>query len=144
MHRRPLGRPRAIVAVSAVILLVASVLPWWTVGGDGGLPVLSGNGLDGSGVLVFLAAVACLALLTLPYAAERQVGADRWLTYALFAGVAWVGLVLRIVVLAGSGAFTFREPAEVVSRMPGLWLAVVGLLLLSRAVYEIAVEQPRP
>ena len=143
MHRRPLGRPRVLVTIAAALMLLASVLPWWTVGGDDGLPILSGNGLDGSGMLVFLAAVASLALLTLPYAAERPVAADRWPTYGLFTGTAWVGLALRVAGLAASGAFAFREPTEIVSRMPGLWLAVLGLLLLSRGVYEIAGEHPR-
>ena len=33
MHRRPLGLGRRLAAVCALIVLVGSVLPWWTVGG---------------------------------------------------------------------------------------------------------------
>lgn len=140
MHRRPLGRARTLVAIAAVTLIVGCVLPWWTVGGDGGLPARSGNAFDGAGILVFLIAVASLALLTLPYAAERPIGADRWPAYALFVGLGWLGLGLRVLDLLGSGAFTVHEPSELVTRMPGLWVVAIGLSVMSRAAYDVASE----
>jgi hypothetical protein len=110
------------------------------VGGDGALPARSGNGFDGSGILVFLTAVASLALLTLPYAAERPIAADRWPAYALLVGVGWLGYGLRVLDLFGSGAFTVQEVSEIVTRMPGLWVVGIGLAVLSRAAYDVAGE----
>ncbi|MCI0345055.1 MAG: hypothetical protein L0221_06350 [Chloroflexi bacterium] len=140
MHRRPLGRARTLVAIAALGVLIGCVLPWWTVGGDGGLPALSGNAFDGTGILVFLAAVASLALLTLPYAAERPIGVDRWPAYTLFVVAAWIGYLWRVLDLWGSGAFTFAEPLEVLTRMPGLWVVGIALAVLSRAAYDVASE----
>lgn len=94
------------------------------------------------GIVVFAAAIATLALLTLPYATERPVSADRWTTYALIVAVGWIGFVYRIVELASIPAFRFAEPADVVIRIPGLWLAGIGLAILSRAVYEM-IQEPR-
>jgi hypothetical protein len=140
MHRRPLGRARTLVAIASAILLVGCLLPWWTVGGASGLPVQSGNGFNGTGILVFLTAVASLALLTLPYAAERPIAADRWPAYALFVVAGWAGFGLRVFELVGSGAFTFSDPSEVFTRMPGLWVVAIGLATLSRAAYDVAGE----
>ena len=140
MHRRPLGRARTLAAIASVALLIGCLLPWWTVGGDGGLPARSGNAFDGTGILVFLAAVASLALLTLPYAAERPIGADRWPAYAMFVVGGWIGLLWRVFDLWRSGAFTVHDPAEILTRMPGLWLVAIGLALLSRAAYDVAGE----
>ncbi|HZM73173.1 MAG TPA: hypothetical protein VFC71_07320 [Candidatus Polarisedimenticolia bacterium] len=140
MHRRPLGRARTLVAIAAVALLAGCLLPWWTIGGDGGLPIRSGNAFDGTGILVFLAAVASLALLTLPYAAERPIGADRWPAYTLLVVLGWIGYVWRVVDLGTSGAFTFHDPSEAFTRMPGLWVVGIALAVLSRAAYDVASE----
>ena len=140
MHRRPLGRARTLVTIAALVLLVGCLLPWWTVGGDGGLPARSGNAFDGTGIFVFIAAVASLALVTLPYAAERPILADRWPAYALFVVVGWIGFGLRVIELLTSGAFTIHEPSELVTRMPGLWVVAVGLAIASRGAFEVAGE----
>ena len=140
MHRRPLGRARTLVAIAAVAVLIGCVLPWWTVGGDGGLPARSGNAFDGPGILVFLAAVASLALLTLPYAAERPIGADRWPAYTILVVAAWIGYLVRVFDLLDSGAFRFGDPSEVFTRMPGLWVVGIALAVLSRAAYDVASE----
>ena len=39
-----------------------------------------------------------------------------------------------------AGAFQFNSPAEVVTNGPGLWLAAIGLGLLSRAAYVMTRE----
>src|SRR5262245_5526850 len=127
MHRRPVGRSRLLAAIGALIALVGCFLPWWTRGGDNGLPVLSGTGFDSLGILVFAASIATLALVTLPYASERPVPADRWSSYAIIAGVGWLGFAYRLVDLAGTHAFAFDEPADVITRIPGLWLPAMGL-----------------
>lgn len=142
MHRRPVGRTRLLAAIGALIALVGCFLPWWTVGGVEGLPVRSGNAFDSLGILVFAAAIATLALVTLPYASERPVSADRWSSYAIIAGIGWLGLAYRIIELATGSAFQFSEPADVVTRIPGLWLAVLGLIVLARAAFEM-LQEPR-
>lgn len=144
MHRRPLGRGRTLAALSAPLLVLSCILPWWQVGGSPGIPVESGNGLAGSGIAVFLVGALALALVTLPYAAgDRPVGLDRWLSFAILAGVGWIGLAWRVIDLALIGAFQFDEPSEVLTNGPGIWLAAIGLVVLSRAVFEMAAEPSR-
>jgi hypothetical protein len=141
MHRRPVGRTRILASVAAIVTLVGCLLPWWTVGGIDALPTQSGNGFDSFGILVFIAAIATLALVTLPYASERPVSADRWQTYALFALAGWLGFAARIVDLGLSQAFAFREPIDALARIPGIWVAGIGLVILARAIYDMTREQ---
>ena len=133
MHRRPVGRSRLLAAIGALIVLAGCFLPWWTVGGDAGLPVTSGNAFASLGILVFGAAIATLALVTLPYASERPVPADRWSSYAIIAAAGWIGFAYRLLELGTAGAFRFAEPADIVTRIPGTWLAGIGLVILARA-----------
>ena len=141
MHRRPLGRGRTLAALAGALLAIGCVLPWWKVGGASGIPPIGGNGFEGSGIIVFLVGIATLALLALPYAAgDRPVGIDRWLSYLLLTIVGWIGFGIRAVALFVDGAFRFTEPVQVVTNGPGIWLAVIGLALLSRATYDMARE----
>lgn len=142
MHRRPVGRSRLLAAIGALVVLAGCFLPWWTFGGTDGIPPIGGNAFDSTGILVFAAAIATLALVTLPYASERPVAADRWTSYAIIAGLGWLGFAYRVIDLAASGAFSFSEPAEVLTRIPGLWLAGIGLVILARATYEM-LQEPR-
>jgi hypothetical protein len=142
MHRRTVGRSRRLAALGALVALVGCFLPWWSRGSGIGLPELSGTAFEGMGIVVFAAMIATLALLTLPYASERPVSVDRWSSYALITGIGWVAFVYRMVELASQGAFSFAEPADIVVRIPGLWLAGIGLAILSRATYEM-IQEPR-
>lgn len=143
MHRRPVGRPRTLAAVGAVVTLVGCVLPWWTVGGGPNeITQLSGNAFDSSGIVVFVAALVTIALVTLPYARERPVGIDRWTSYAIIAAVAWLAFLYRIADLAFAHALAFDQPTDVILRIPGLWLTVIGLIILGRAAYDMWL-QPR-
>jgi hypothetical protein len=141
MHRRPVGRSRILASLGAIVALVGCFLPWWTVGGTDQLPTIGGNAFDSFGILVFIAAIATLALVTLPYASERPVSADRWQIYAVFAGAGWLGFVGRIIDLGLSQAFAFRQPTDALSRIPGLWVAGIGLAILARAIYDMARER---
>lgn len=143
MHRRPVGRSRLLAAIGALVALAGCFLPWWTRGGSEGLPVLSGTAFESLGILVFAAAIATLALVALPYASERPVSADRWTSYALIAAAGWIGFAYRVIELASSRAFSFAEPTDVVTRIPGLWLAGIGLAIIARATYEM-LQEPRP
>ena len=48
----------------------------------------------------------------------------------------------RVVDLYTLRAFSFDQPADIVTRMPGLWLAGIGLVILARATYEM-LQEPR-
>ena len=136
MHRRPLGRGRTLAAVGAALAVVGCILPWWKVGGTPGITSESGTGLEGSAILVFLVGIVTLALVVLPYAAgDRPVGLDRTLSFALLAGVGWIGFAWRVVELITMGAFQFGAPAEAFTNGPGLWLSLAGLAVLARAAY---------
>ena len=144
MHRRPLGRGRTLAALAAPLIVVGCILPWWQVGGTPGIPIESGNGLAGSAIAVFLVGVVSIVLVALPYAAgDRPLGLDRWLSFAILAVAGWVGLAWRVLELALIGAFQFHEPAQILTNGPGVWLAALGLIVLSRAVYEMAGEPGR-
>jgi len=141
MHRRPLGQGRTLAALGGGLIVVGSILPWWQVGGDPGLPAVSGNGLEGSGIIVFLVGVVTLALVALPYAVgDRPTSIDRWTSYALLVIVGWVGFLWRAIDLLMRGAFAFDEPVQVFTNGPGLWIAALGLAILSRAVYRMTRE----
>jgi len=143
MHRRPLGGGRTMAAVAGVVILIGCVLPWWQLEqpGGGGLPPLSGNGLEASGILALLAGVATLLLVALPYAVgDRPTPIDRWEAYAFLAVVGWVGLGWRVIDLFGLGAFRFVDPLDVVTNGPGLWVTGIGLVILSRAAFVMTRE----
>ena len=142
MHRRPVRRSRRLVAIGALVALAGCFLPWFTRGGVDGLPSYQGTAFESMGILVFAAAIATLALVTLPFASERPVSADRWPSYALIGAVGWFGLVYRTIELAGLPAFSFAQPADIVTHIPGLWLATIGLLIMARATYEM-LSEPR-
>lgn len=138
MHRRPVGPPRTLAAIGAVLMLVGCVLPWWTVGGGPNeITQLSGNAFASSGIVVFIAALVTIALVTLPYARERPVRFDAWTSYAIVAVVAWLAFLYRIADLAFAHALAFDQPTDVVLRIPGLWVTVIGLIILARASYDM-------
>ncbi len=131
--RRPMSRGRKVAIGAAVVLLVGCLLPWYTFVGD--LPQLPFRAFDGSGVLAFVAALATLALVALPYAAgERRVSADRWLPHAMLTGLAMLGVLLW--------PFNFLDrPAGLLpDRALGYWLAMAGTIGLAWAARDIARE----
>jgi hypothetical protein len=142
MHRRPVGRARLLAALAAVVIVAGCLLPWWAVGGNEGLPRLTGNAFEGFGIVVFVVALATVALVTLPYARERPVGADRWPAYAILAGAGILAFGIRLVDLLALRAFAFDEPAEVFTNGPGLWVTGIGLVMLARAAYDVFREPP--
>ena len=140
MHRRPLGNGRRLALIGAVIVVVGSVLPWYGIGGqEGQLTALSMTAFDGTGILAFLAGLATLALIALPYAAgERPVGIDRGLAFGLLAAVALVGVVLWIPT-----ANILDAPEGLLpNRAYGFWISALGSIMLARAAYDISLEPP--
>src|SRR3954468_8234788 len=140
MHRRPLGRGRLLAAVGALVILAGCVLPWYsTGGGPGELPARVLPAFDGSGFLSFVAALGILALVALPYAADdRPVALDRWLSFALLAALAFVGMLLWPVNLLGDFAAGLLP-----DRAAGFWIAAVGVAIVCRAAYDIRLERRR-
>ena len=137
MHRRPLGAGRRLAGFASVLIIAACFLPWWQTSADLGLPPRSGNAFDGSGVLVFFVALAIIALLALPYAAgDVPVGLDRPLSFLILTVIGWLALGARVADLA----LTNLE-AVLPQRAYGLWLAALGLIILSRATYHIVRER---
>ncbi len=138
MHRRSMGPGRRMALLASILLVVGRVLPWSQLGGDGGLPVTVYRAFDGSGILSFLAGLATLALLALPYAmGDRPTGIDRGISFAVLAVAAILGVVLWIPnVLA--------DPAGLLPTVAyGYWITVVGAVLLGRAAYEIYLSPRR-
>lgn len=135
MHRRPVGRARWIAALAAIVILAGCVLPWYTAGGNRDLPAIPIHAFDGSGILVFVVALAVLALVALPYASDAPVAVDRTLSWVVLLAVGVLGFGLFIVehlhLIAGDVHGAFPD------RAPGLWLAGVGLIVLARGVLEI-------
>lgn len=136
MNRRGLGRGRLIAAVGGTVTLLGCFLPWYTIGGQA-LPARSSNAFDGAGIVVFVASVAVLALIALPYAAgDQPIAIDRGRTFLVVVGAGILGLLLRAFQLAGLGALGLPD------RALGLWIAGVGLAISAWGVAEILAEPP--
>ncbi len=133
MHRRELDRGRWIIAVSAIVLIVACFLQWWQIGGaEGELSEHSERALNTPfGLLMFLAAVAALLVIALPYAAETPVGIDRPFTYLICLIVMFGAYVWYFSQILLQGLIPY-PPA----RGPGLWVGAVAIVLFARGVYE--------
>lgn len=140
--RRGLGRGRAIAGVGSVLAIIGAFLPWSYVdsGGGPGLTRITTNAFDGTGVATFIAAVALLALLILPYATSSgRSGLDRWLTYVVLGAIMVVATLLQVLQLLPGGALKLAPPLDVL----GLYLGVLGTLLVVWGVAEIVNEEAR-
>ena len=138
MQRRPLGNGRRLAFLGALVVLVGCVLPWYTVGGAGDLPPLVYRAFDGSGFAAFLAALATIALVALPYAAgDHPVGVDRGLAFGILATIAVAAVILWV-------PNTLEAPEGLLpDRAYGFWVTAVGAIMLARAAYDIILEPPR-
>lgn len=141
MHRRPLGRGRLLAGAGAVVILIASWLPWYTAGGDtSGLNPIACNAFDGrcgtaGGMIDFIIALLVLALLALPYAVgDGAVAVDRGLSFLLLTVLGWLAWFYAIAAFLIQGDLVGLRP----DRAPGTWLAAIGLIMLSRATYLIS------
>ena len=128
-----------LAILAAVVIVLGCVLPWYRIGGElGSLTVIERNGFTGSGILAFLAAMATLALVTLPYAAgDQPIAADRGLVYLLILLVAIVGVAVWPLNVGEEFAGLLPD------RAPGYWITIAGILILARATYDIFREPAR-
>jgi hypothetical protein len=125
---------RWILAIGSILVLGSCFLQWWQIGGGAAeLPQNADIGIsDGRVFLMFLVAVATLLLLTLPYAANRQMSIDGPISY----------LILLIVALAGFGLRALSLAQDVILPIPptrglGFWIAALGLALMARGVWGL-------
>jgi hypothetical protein len=140
MHHTSASRGHWLVAIGAIVIVGSTMLQWWQIGGGPGeLPAKTGVGIsDGRVFLMFLASVATLLLITLPFASEAPIAIDHPLSYmALFAALL-LGYVLSLVSLAQQQLLPWPPQRGV-----GLWLAAVGLVLFARGVFEVFEERRR-
>ena len=140
MHNATPMRGRWILAIGAIVLVGSSLLPWWQIGGGvGELSTQSGVGIsDGRTFLMFLVAVACLLLVTLPFASEKPIPIDHPVVYLGLLALAILAYVWRVVLLAQQLLVPWPP-----TRGWGFWLAAVGLILLARGVFEVFEERRR-
>jgi hypothetical protein len=141
MHSHLPSRGRWILAIGAVIMAGSCFLQWWQIGGNSSdeLSQLSANGfsqMTGSAILMFLGAVVALFLVTLPFASEKPVGIDHPLSYLVLLGVAVAGYLWALVNLARQSLVPFPP-----QRGLGFWIAIVGLVLFARGIFEMHEER---
>jgi hypothetical protein len=134
MNRSALSRGRWLVALGAIIVIGACLLQWWQIGGGPGeLTRRSDIGIsDGPVFAMFLAAIASLLLLTLPYASERPVAIDHPLAYLLLLLAVLAGFIWRTFTLFRDGLVPIPP-----LRGPGFWIAIIGIAALARGVFEV-------
>ena len=136
MNRRALGRGRLLVVLGALVTLAGMVPAWWRLARTNAT-ALSGSGLEGAGIIVFLAALALLAVVTLPYATRDGNSAfDRPASYVLLALMAIGAFLFRIFEI--SRFANLGLPLEA----PGLWLSGLGLLIVVWGVADLLSERP--
>jgi hypothetical protein len=125
---------RRLVCAGSVVLIASTLLQWWQIGGGvGELSVRSDIGIsDGRVFLMFLAAVGCLLVATLPWAARKPVAIDHPATYLGLLCVAILGYGIRAADLAGRHLIPW--PA---TRGLGFWVAGVGLVVVAVGVVGV-------
>ena len=135
--RRGLGRGRTLIAIGAILAISAMPLAWLRVGGVV-LAAETASGFEGAGVLMFLAAVAMLALIVLPYTTRSGTFLlDRPVTYLALLSAGLAGLVSEAIRLAGTEGSSL-VPLDA----PGLWLAIGAMAVVTWGVLELFAERP--
>jgi hypothetical protein len=131
---------RRLALVGAILVVVGCLLPWYTIGGDGGLPPETYRAFTyPQGIVVLLAGLGTLALIALPYAmGPRPVAIDRGIVFGLLAAAAIVGCVLWVTAVLAAPEGLMPTGAY------GFWISAVGSIMLGRAAFEISQEPPRP
>jgi hypothetical protein len=150
MNRRTISRGRLVAGLGGLLVVIACFLPWFRVGGDlGGLPAITSNALAGNqyfgaGIAVFVAAIAILALIALPFASgDQPLAIDRPASFVVAAGTAVVAFVASVVQLGIGGALLTagNQPLFLPDRAPGLWLGGLGVLLMASGALRTIRER---
>jgi hypothetical protein len=137
--RRGLGRGRTLIALGSVLAIVSIPLPWLQAGGTileaaawtgvgGGLPMLA----------LFGSSVGMLAVMLVPLTTRTGTfWLDRAVTYLALLGMALAGLVTKLLDLLATEGSVSLTPLHA----PGLWLALVGVALMTWGVLELIAER---
>jgi hypothetical protein len=138
MNQSSATRGHWLIAIGAIAIVGAAFLQWWQVGGGPGeLPQRSGMGIsDGRVLLMFVAAMATLLLVTLPFASERPLAIDHPLTYIALLAAMIIGYLLRLVDLFQHSLLPWPPQHGL-----GVWLAAIAMALFSRGVFEVYEER---
>jgi hypothetical protein len=134
--RRALGRGRLLIVVGSLVTLVGMVPAWWVVERTG-QAALTGNGFDGAGLVVFLAALLLIALVVLPFASrDGDSPLDRGPLYVAVALLGIGAFLFRVYQIMQFGGLSLTESI-------GLWITGVGLLIVAWGAGDILTEKPR-
>lgn len=137
MNRRSLGRGRIVAAIGSLVVLAGCLFPWGQTAGVG-LPPVQTGAFDGFGIVVFVVAVAMLALIVLPYAAgDQPVALDRPVFFGLVAAVGIAGYLLKLLQIAQMGLLLLPDHAL------GLWLAGIGMAITVWGVGILVTQTPQ-
>ena len=137
--RRGLGRGRWLIAGGAIVTIASMPLAWLRVGGVV-LSAETASGFEGAGLLVFVACLAMLALIVLPYTTtERRIALDRPIAYVACWFLVVGGMVSVTARLLGTEGSSLT-PGDA----PGLWLAITGMAVLTWGLLELLAERPSP
>ena len=136
MKRRALGRGRLLIVIGALTTVVGLIPTWWVLGGMV-TTRQSGNGFTGVGIVIFLAALALLAVVTLPYARrDGESALDTPLVYMAIAAIAVGAFLWRAYEILQFGGLGL-PPAS-----PGVWVTGIGLLIVAWGVGDVFTEKP--
>lgn len=136
MNRRALGRGRLLVVIGALVTLAGMIPTWWKLPRTNAA-ALSGNGLEGAGIIIFLSALALLAVVTLPYATRDGDSAlDRPAAYVLLALMTVGAFLFRIFEISRFTSLGLPTDA------PGMWLSGAGLVIAVWGVGDLLTEHP--
>jgi hypothetical protein len=136
MNRRALGRGRLLVVIGALITLAGMIPSWWKLPRTNAT-ALSGNGLEGAGIIIFLGALALIAVVVLPYATRAgDSSLDRPASYVLLALIAVGAFLFRMFEI--SRFTSLGLPTEAL----GMWLSGLGLVIVVWGVADLLTEKP--
>jgi len=134
--RRALGRGRLLIVVGSLVTLVGMVPAWWVIERTG-QAAITGNGFEGAGLVVFLAALLLIALVVLPFASrDGDSPLDRGPLYVAVALLGIGAFLFRLYQIMQFGGLSLTESI-------GLWITGVGLLIVVSGVGDILTEKPR-
>ncbi len=135
MNRRALGRGRTLIGLGAIVIVGGLFPAWWIIDRTNAA-ALGGNGLQGVGLVMFLAAMATLAVLTLPYASRGgESPLDRAATYLVLGLAALGAFVFRVFEINSSAGIGLPTVA------PGLWITAVGLGVMAWGIADVMTTQ---
>ena len=134
MTRRALGRGRFLIVVGSLITLAGMVPAWWVVERTG-QESLTGNGVEGAGLVIFLAALLLLALVVLPFASrDGDSPLDRAPTYIVVAMLGIAAFLFRVYQIMQFGGLSLTDSI-------GVWVTAVGLLIVAWGAGDILTER---